>query len=140
MGACQAKGDTVGEPGESNSKQWGGRSVEYVCPAPYEDVCKHLQFDSMPQLAVGQLVTEYKATGNASGCKRDVGFIDGTPMEKEFGAEIEETCIFAQENGHSYAITKSKTSAYMPVYRGSLLASKIPDCTDKCLVTFSCSY
>ena len=144
MGGCNSSAsvETKGQveaPGAINAK-WDGRSCEYICPAPYEQVCKHIQFDSMPTLAVGQLVTQFKATGNAANCKRDLEFISGTPMEKEFGAKIEEICTFAQENGHGYAIAKGKTTAYMPIYRGSILVFRIPDCADKCLVTFSCTY
>ena len=79
-----------------------------------------------------KMVTSFTSTGNTANSKRDISFATGT--------KLEETCTFAQENGHGYMISKGGEHMEMPGYRGSILAFRIPGSADKCLVTFSCIY
>ena len=139
MGACDSSGavQTKGgmQPGmmpDPNMK-WDGRACDYVCPAPYEQVIKHIQFNTMPNMGVeAKMVASFTSTGNTANSKRDISFASGT--------KLEETCTFAQENGHGYLISKGGEQMEMPGYRGTILAFRIPGCADKCLVTFSCIY
>ena len=84
MGACDSSGavQTKGnmQPGmapDPNMK-WDGRACDYVCPAPYEQVCKHIQFNNLPQLAADMnFVTSFKAQSNTANSKRDIRFTSG---------------------------------------------------------------
>ena len=139
MGACDSSGavQTKGgmQPGMAPNPnlKWDGRSCDYTCPAPYEQVCKLIQFNTMPQFALEtKMLTSFTAPTNMANSKRDLVFATGT--------KLEETCTFVQENGHGYMISKGGEGMDMPGYRGQILAFRIPDCADKCIVQFSCIY
>ena len=87
----------------------------------------------MPQFALEtKMLTSFTAPTNMANSKRDLVFATGT--------KLEETCTFVQENGHGYMISKGGEGMDMPGYRGQILAFRIPDCADKCIVQFSCIY
>ena len=116
MGACDSSGavQTKGgmQPGMANPNlKWDGRTCDYTCPAPYEQVCKHIQFNTSPQLPLDmKMLTSFTASTNMANSKRDLIFTTGTKME--------EICTFAQENGHGYLISKGGEDMDMPGYRG----------------------
>ena len=115
MGACDSSGavQTKGgmQPGMDPNLKWEGRACEWVCPAPYEKLIKLIEFSTMPEFAKEmKMVTTFTATGNTANSKRDITFATGT--------KLEETCTFAQENGHGYMISKGGEGMDMPNYRG----------------------
>ena len=66
--------------------QYDGTNVSWVCPAPYEEVIKHVQFNTIYVTAQesGKL-KEHKANGSAIGCVRDLTWANG--------GKIQEKCI-----------------------------------------------
>ena len=47
-GAVQTKGNMQPAMAPDPNLKWDGRACDYVCPAPYEQVCKHIQFNTIP--------------------------------------------------------------------------------------------
>ena len=80
MGACES-GSSTQTSGQMQKMPPGnmkldGKSRDWVCPAPYEQVCKHVQFDKMlDTLKEAGKMKAYSATGNSVGATREIVFI-----------------------------------------------------------------
>ena len=83
MGACESGSSTqtsgtmqkAPPAGPPAGMKLDGKSKDWVCPAPYEHVCKHVQFDKMLStlLEAGKMKS-FSATGSGVGATREIVF------------------------------------------------------------------
>ena len=136
MGACESGSSTqtagTMQKAPPANMKLDGKSKDWVCPAPYEQVCKHVQFNTMLStlLEAGKMKS-FTATGSGVGATREIVFMP---------PGLQETCIYAAENGHGYTISRGFDGMSMHEYRANITAHRIPGENMKCLVSFTASY